>query len=91
MTAVVLAWPRHLRANCPDQGEPPWQCLAGICVHVNLFCCRTCGGAEGSLPTDCPGERMDSSAQDAIYAGDLNFIAGHGWVRPGQHNWRRSW
>lgn len=89
MTAVVYRWPRHLRDNCPE-GEPAWQCLAGICVHTNLFCCRTCGGVEGSLPTDCPGEWMDGPTQQAVYAEELNFTRQHGWVRPGEINWRRN-
>jgi len=41
--------------------------------------CLVCGGAEGSLPTHCPGERMPAELQDAVYAGQVDYVCGH-WV-----------
>ena len=41
--------------------------------------CEVCFGAEGSLPTDCPGEPMTGEQQDAVYAGTLDFIDGE-WI-----------
>jgi hypothetical protein len=41
--------------------------------------CRVCGGAEGSLPTECPGQEMDAQQNDDVYAGRLDFIGGY-WV-----------
>lgn len=38
--------------------------------------CTTCNGAEGTLPTDCPGVKMTSEQQDAVYAGRLDFRGG---------------
>ena len=38
--------------------------------------CKVCGGAEGSLPTDCPGERMTQLQEDAVYQGWLDFKDG---------------
>jgi hypothetical protein len=38
--------------------------------------CKVCGGAEGSLPTLCPGRRMTEEEQDAVYAGELDFNMG---------------
>ncbi len=70
MTARVYAWPRHLRANCPENGSD-YRC-------------------EGSLPSDCPGERMNGRMPDLVYAGELNYIRGPGWVRPGDTQWRSN-
>ena len=47
-----------------------------------LFACTVCNGAEGSLPTDCPGARMTEERADAIYAGNLDYREGRGWVEP---------
>lgn len=82
MTGRVYAWPRHLRATCPEGGSD-YRCDDGTCVHVNLFACVTCGGAEGDLPTDCPGEHITWPMRQSIYNGDLNYLRGPGWVRPG--------
>ena len=42
----------------------------------DLSHCKICGGAEGSLPTLCPGRRMTAVESDAVYAGNLNFASG---------------
>lgn len=42
----------------------------------DLSHCKICGGAEGSLPTLCPGRRMTVEEQDAVYANRLNFSSG---------------
>lgn len=39
-----------------------------------LSLCEVCGGAEGSMPTECPGERMSGDQIDAVYAGNLDFV-----------------
>jgi len=41
--------------------------------EVALGLCRVCGGAEGTLPTDCPGRRMSAEEENAIYNGLLDF------------------
>lgn len=46
-----------------------------------LFLCKVCGGLEGSLATDCPGEQITIEQQDAIYAGKLDFVEGRGWIK----------
>lgn len=38
--------------------------------------CRVCNGSDGSMPTHCPGRRLEASQKEAIYAGSLDFIAG---------------
>lgn len=35
--------------------------------------CHVCGGAEGSLPTCCPGRQMTAEESEAVYAGQLDF------------------
>lgn len=42
----------------------------------DLSHCKVCGGAEGSLPTLCPGRAMIQEEQDAVYAAELDFNTG---------------
>jgi len=46
-----------------------------------LAWCKVCGGAEGSLPTHCPGEHMERRVEDRVYAGVLDFVDGE-WIQP---------
>jgi hypothetical protein len=41
--------------------------------QVVLSLCKICGGAEGSLPSNCPGRRMTSEEQDLVYNKKLDF------------------
>jgi len=41
--------------------------------------CRVCGGAEGTLPKDCPERSITEAEATAIWNGKLNFIDGK-WV-----------
>lgn len=41
--------------------------------------CSICNGAEGSLPTDCPGHRLSNDEADQILDGQLDYIDGR-WV-----------
>lgn len=50
----------------------------GIC-NGGLKDCDVCGGAEASLPTDCPGVRMSADDADAVQAGHKDFVNGE-WV-----------
>jgi len=56
-------------------------CQNGHCVFCSgaLYLCVRCNGAEGTLPKECPGERISSEDQDAIMAGDLDFVRGRWW------------
>jgi hypothetical protein len=38
-----------------------------------LALCVVCGGAEGSLPTECPGRPLTAAEEDAIMAGTMDF------------------
>ena len=41
--------------------------------------CKICNGAEGSLPTDCPGRKMEEHVERLVSHGCLDFKSG-GWV-----------
>lgn len=46
---------------------------------VELSLCIACGGAEGSLPTSCPGKQMTREQLDDVYAGKTDFRNGK-WI-----------
>lgn len=50
-----------------------------FCVG-GLAYCTVCEGAEGLLPTECPGEPMDSETENLVYNEAVDFIGGK-WVR----------
>lgn len=81
---MIVAWPKHLRVNCSrdKDGYLSNNCAGGSCWCSTLFLCKRCGGGEGSLPTDCPGERMTAEEKDLVYAEKLNYIRNRGWVTP---------
>lgn len=81
---VVLAWPRHLRERC--RRASCLDCMSGSCIVEVLFVCAVCGGAEGDLPTDCPGEVIPHELRREIHAGRANFISQHGWITT--EDWR---
>jgi hypothetical protein len=80
MAGAVTTWPRHVRTNCLDAS-----CL-GCCLDT-LFLCAICGGAEGSLPTDCPGERMHDEVDRDVYAGTTDYVRGQGWIEKPRRVW----
>lgn len=44
-----------------------------------LAYCTVCGGAEGAMPTECPGVHMAVELTDQVYRGEFNFVGGQ-WV-----------
>lgn len=66
---------KHTRAtHAPDLDCGPYGC--GVC---NLFICELCGGAEGSLTTDCPCYKVPYVMGQLVYAGAIDFIVDQ-WV-----------
>lgn len=65
----------HKRHVCTDDHD------GRHCVYCDggLYLCDTCGGAEGSLPSECPERAMTNTEQDAVYSGTLDFVGGE-WV-----------
>lgn len=45
-----------------------------------LALCQVCGLTEGCLTTDCPGQDAFKTHNEAVYAGELDYIDGRGWV-----------
>lgn len=62
-------------------------------VHENcetLYCnvcegglgvCTVCCGAEGTLPTHCPGHEVPESVLMSVYAGLMDYRGGRWWTR----------
>lgn len=42
--------------------------------------CGVCEGFEGSLTTECPGEKVTARVSERVYAGALDFVDGR-WVQ----------
>lgn len=40
---------------------------------VALSLCKICGGAEGAMPTNCPGRPLTTEELDLIQIGELDF------------------
>lgn len=55
-------------ANCEEIHCPI--CDGGLAV------CSVCDGAEGSLPSECPGSKMDGERQGEVYRGLADFKNG---------------
>lgn len=73
MTKHVFVTPEE--CACDKDGD----CM--IC-DGGLGLCRVCGGAEGSLTTECPGFQISTEQSDAIYnrgAGGLDWRNGQ-WI-----------
>lgn len=74
--------------HCDDVSSQPWAVerynreVPGYPVHLyedredGLGNCLVCGGAECSMPTDCPGERITPDQADAICDGTTDYWSG---------------
>lgn len=53
-------------------------CDSALCMFCrgNLKMCNVCGGFEGSLPTECPGEDMPDEYEQAVFENVLDFVDG---------------
>ena len=58
----------HVQVECRDLN------CGGKCNACCLSICGICGGAEGSLPMECPGVRMTDQQECAVYAGILDYF-----------------
>ncbi len=73
----------HTQFKCTCE-EPNCQFCEG-----GLYVCTVCKGGEGSLPSECPGRKMTSMEQDAVYDGKLDFRSGRWQNRPSK-TWERG-
>lgn len=71
---TIIRFPAHKLHHC----EPG--CTGCMFCDGGLALCVTCGGAEGSLPTDCPGEPMPELICEEVYGGAVDYRRGRGWV-----------
>ena len=74
MVLNVVRFPGHKKQRCSSE--------CGDCNVCILYLCETCGGAEASLPSECPGRRMSAMEEELVQAKLLDFKSG-GWV-PGK-------
>ena len=47
--------------------------------YEGLSACSVCRGAEASLPTECPGEKMTAERQDEVQFHKMDFVHGK-WI-----------
>lgn len=64
----------HVDVVCTDP-----ECIGCMFCAGGLWACATCGGAEGSMPSTCPGSPMKLGQFGDVYAGELDFRDGT-WV-----------
>lgn len=65
----------HASGECP-QRERGLSCM--FC-DGGLSACEVCGGFEGAMPSDCPGEPMTYARGQEVYRGEIDFRDGN-WV-----------
>lgn len=76
---TIIRWPGHRLHHRWECKSDNWgrQCM--VC-EGNLTLCLTCGGAESSLPTDCPGRMMTDEEADLVADGVHDYDRVRGWV-----------
>lgn len=72
---------RHTQHVCGE--ETCFVCNGG------LAWCTVCGGAEASMPTECPGVKMTQYQQDLVQAGVLDYVE-RGWRSGGELDFYRQ-
>lgn len=70
--------PRHEQVTtCRKSGGPTSKSCS--CEHCSLAVCEICGGAEGTLTSDCPGIKVDADRQQEIFETPLDYTDDRGW------------
>lgn len=77
----VIKFPGHKLFRCKQGCEGCFACRGGLAL------CVTCGGAEASLPTHCPGEHMDSIMATSVQEGLMDYHDG-AWRYYDKGEWR---
>ncbi len=72
---TIIPFPGHHWTKCFYKN-----CHGCDLCEGGLALCTRCGGMEGSLPTDCPGELMSDEVEEAVYKGKTDYIRNRGWV-----------
>ena len=76
--------PRHKQVTTCRRGGGPVSKMCS-CEHCSLTVCEVCGGAEGTLTTDCPGKKIETERQQEIYETNRDYTDERGWylAQPG--------
>lgn len=69
--------PRHQQVTECRRGGPVTSFCS--CVHCTLSVCAVCGGGEGALTTDCPGEPISGDRLEEICETMLDYTDDRGW------------
>jgi hypothetical protein len=70
--------PRHKQVTtCRKSGGPVSKHCS--CEHCCLAVCEVCGGAEGTLTSDCPGARISGDRLEEIFETNLDYTDDRGW------------
>lgn len=83
--AEIIQFPRHrlygrdVPCGCNLRSKHPGY-YCSIC-EGGLALCAACNGAEGSLPTDCPGVEMEDVVEESVFAQVIDYDARLGWVQ----------
>lgn len=73
---TVVRWPNHLLHRRRDHTDPEDSETCQACI---LSLCKVCGGAEASMPTQCPGERMGYDLEQQVMRQEVDYDARRGW------------
>ena len=57
----------HQYATCDGCERGCALCEGGLAL------CTVCGGSEGTLTSECSGQRLTGEEEDAVYAGTLDY------------------
>jgi hypothetical protein len=70
--------PRHKQVTtCRKSGGPVSNMCS--CEHCCLAVCEVCGGAEGTLTTDCPGTKVAYDRHQEVFETNLDYTDDRGW------------
>lgn len=75
---VLYDCPGTAESGCPAAQDEPRTC--NYC-DGGLALCTVCGGAEGSMPSECPGRSMTHREQELVFSGVTDFYDGS-WHEP---------
>lgn len=76
--ALIIPFPRHRLVG----RDVPCSCSLDVHCMIcdgGLSLCMVCGGAEASMPTDCPGSRMGDLTARGVESGALDYRVRTGW------------
>lgn len=65
----------HIPVKCTDP-----ECNGCMFCAGGLYACEVCGGAEGSMTTQCPGRRLSADELEQVYAQRRDFNQNRWWT-----------